>query len=714
MDAAPKSQPPSEIGFGDWRYKIQESELRRGGESVRLQPRIAKLLTQFVLHPNQVISRDQLIDFIWGQKSINEDALSRCIAELRGILGDKSNNPQFIETIPKRGYRFIAPVSQPAEQSSKKLVKQVMIALVGVFILATLFIYKYAAQPQDQLEERLQAALVTAERISADNDYKYQPQLSTKGDKVAYSVAQDGFFVIKIIDNNGAYLQTLSEPGFHLMSPRFAPDDEKLFLVRFMDDGCQIYSYNLLTKQKQLFVQCATPGASSMLDLSPDGRYLAYVAAESIVEDDLNKDNTNSTIWLLEIETGSKTQLTTNSSLQDFDTSPRFSPDGTALAFIRGSSSIRNIYLMPFNPESFSSHSVQQIPAKSLTEDAAYISHLDWLKDSRRIIFDSNKQGDRSLWLLDTDTMQQKALGARDAQFPTLDKSNQGIVFQEVNYNANIWQVNLAQDGKSVSLIESIKYNNFPRFSPNGDSVVFVSNRKGRASIWLYDVNSKSQTEIMSVNDAELINPIWDESGNNLLVSSRGVNGYQCYQLNIASKTFEQLANINQQYFGCIFGTEEDIYAISREPGQPAYMFRLDKQGKITKLSEFSVNQIAATADGSVIFSRPDVKGIFRLNLASKDVEILVADYHNSWSAHWSLVGNNLYFARFKQDKFNGFGKGIYRMGLSTLAQQKITSELPSAIGNTLDVHPNQKSILVTKTDRVIMSLYYASLSGIR
>ncbi len=714
MDAALNQAIPAEICFGDWCFRINESELIRDGDCIRLQPRIAKLLTKFVLHPNQVISREQLIDYIWGQKAVNEDALSRCIAELRAILKDKSANPQFIETIPKKGYRFICPIRESVSKSGQSIkskpIKGVLVAVAAITLIAILCLVAVKLIAPNDQKISLQAALVSATRISADKDRKYQPQLSNAGDKIAYSVAQDGNFVIKIIDRKGAHQQTIAEPGFHLMSPKFSPADDKLYVARFKGNACDVYSYNLLTKQKQQFVSCAVPEAASLLDLSPDGRYLAYVAPERSIENDSNKAVINSSIWILDIESGSQTQLSVPINPQGFDTSPRFSPDGKALAFIRGSSSIRNIYLMDFEPETFVSHSLQQIPAIALTEDAGYISHVDWLKDNRNLIFDSNKQGDRSLWLLDRHSRKQQALGARDALHPSLDRANQGLVFHEVNYNANIWQTELATGSQSKPLIQSIKYNNFPKYAPDGNSIVFVSNRKGKASVWLYDAVTQSQVEMMSIVDAELINPDWDSAGDNLLISSRSASGYQCYQLNLASRTYEAVANINQQYFGCIYDGQGAIYAISREPNQPSYIIKIDQQHTVSKVSDFSVNQIAVVANQQLIYSRPDSKGLYRLNLTNDASEVLVPDYPSSWSAHWTVRDNQLYFARFKSVEALNYEPGVYRMDLATLEQQKVTDELPSAIGNTLDVHPNQHSILLAKTDSVLMNLYYADL----
>jgi len=71
------------------------------------------LLTHLAAHSGEVLSKDQLLDGVWGAEAVSESALTRTVTELRQALGEDANNPRLLETIPKRGYRLIGSVSVP-------------------------------------------------------------------------------------------------------------------------------------------------------------------------------------------------------------------------------------------------------------------------------------------------------------------------------------------------------------------------------------------------------------------------------------------------------------------------------------------------------------------------------------------------------------------------------------------------------------------------
>ena len=84
--------------------------LLKGGVTVRLMPKTFETLLVLVRHAGHVVEKDRLLKEVWPDSFVEEGSLSRNIRELRRSLGDDSFEPRFIETIPKRGYRFIAPV----------------------------------------------------------------------------------------------------------------------------------------------------------------------------------------------------------------------------------------------------------------------------------------------------------------------------------------------------------------------------------------------------------------------------------------------------------------------------------------------------------------------------------------------------------------------------------------------------------------------------
>jgi DNA-binding winged helix-turn-helix (wHTH) protein/TolB-like protein len=101
------------VRFGQFEFDPSHGELKRDGVPVRLQPQPARVLTLLVERAGDVVARDELRQRIWGSDTFVdfERGLNFCVAHIRSALGDSADSPRFVETIPRRGYRFIAPVA---------------------------------------------------------------------------------------------------------------------------------------------------------------------------------------------------------------------------------------------------------------------------------------------------------------------------------------------------------------------------------------------------------------------------------------------------------------------------------------------------------------------------------------------------------------------------------------------------------------------------
>jgi non-specific serine/threonine protein kinase len=99
------------FSFADVQVDVGAHRLTRAGTEVGLEPKAFAVLLEFLIHPDQMLSRDQLLDAVWGHAYITQATLNRLVVLLRRALGDDIQSPRYIQTVRGLGYRFIAPLT---------------------------------------------------------------------------------------------------------------------------------------------------------------------------------------------------------------------------------------------------------------------------------------------------------------------------------------------------------------------------------------------------------------------------------------------------------------------------------------------------------------------------------------------------------------------------------------------------------------------------
>ncbi|MEC7471593.1 MAG: transcriptional regulator, partial [Pseudomonadota bacterium] len=102
----------------------QQQTLSSPQHSVRIEPMMSELLAYFCHHQGVVVSKEQLLDDVWHGRYVSDNSIAKLVTKLRKALGDDARNPMYIATIPKRGYRLVAPVEQISEPSELTEVQQ--------------------------------------------------------------------------------------------------------------------------------------------------------------------------------------------------------------------------------------------------------------------------------------------------------------------------------------------------------------------------------------------------------------------------------------------------------------------------------------------------------------------------------------------------------------------------------------------------------------
>ena len=121
------------LRFGVFELNLDLEELRKNGALLKLPPQPFKLLTLLASRSGQVVTRDEIQEQLWGNDTFIdfEQGVNKCIKQIRSALSDNPDNPLYLETIPRRGYRFLAPVRTKIVPAPPPQVKEASSGLIA-------------------------------------------------------------------------------------------------------------------------------------------------------------------------------------------------------------------------------------------------------------------------------------------------------------------------------------------------------------------------------------------------------------------------------------------------------------------------------------------------------------------------------------------------------------------------------------------------------
>ena len=109
---------------GDWLVQDHLNLISRGGDSKHLERKSIEVLIYLAQHCQEVSLKERIIQAVWPDTFVTDAVLTHAITELRKAFGDDSKNPRVIQTIPRRGYRLIVPVSEVESDSRYRILKR--------------------------------------------------------------------------------------------------------------------------------------------------------------------------------------------------------------------------------------------------------------------------------------------------------------------------------------------------------------------------------------------------------------------------------------------------------------------------------------------------------------------------------------------------------------------------------------------------------------
>jgi DNA-binding winged helix-turn-helix (wHTH) protein len=218
--------------FGPFRLDLSEHVLLRDGHPLPLTPKVFEVLRVLVLNSGHLVEKERLLKEVWPDSFVEEGALNRSVSVLRKALGEGPQAERYIETVPKRGYRFVAPVTECFRASSRPPARRGNISLqaTGVAsVLLTVVGLSYAVMERSEPERSAPPALAPAHRQITFSGKEGDPTLSPDGRRIAYvsyEAPEKRVIVQELAGGSPLPVFTAPEVG-HL---RWSPDGSELMV----------------------------------------------------------------------------------------------------------------------------------------------------------------------------------------------------------------------------------------------------------------------------------------------------------------------------------------------------------------------------------------------------------------------------------------------------------------------------------------------------
>jgi DNA-binding winged helix-turn-helix (wHTH) protein len=376
------------IRFGTFQADLDSGELFRDGLKVRLPDQQFRFLATLLERPGEIVSRDEMRRRLWpDDTNVDFDrSLNTAACKLRDALGDGANHSCYIETIPKKGYRFIALLDGQAQEGRVDTIpitvpsreRNLRNWIAAGVTLAT----ACAIAPFVKLN-RPEPAFWDAVPLTAFRGIEANPAVSPDGNLVAFTwngEKEDNFDIYVMPIQSGSALRLTTDPAEDV-SPAWSPDGRTIaFLRRLGDDRGALLLVSAgggpeheIREIRDLRLR-EPPGRFVSLAWSPDGRWIAASYRES--------EGSGEGLHLIST-TGESRQLTApRNSFGDH--MPAFSPDCRALAFCRLEGySASEIFILPLRPNFEPARE-----ARRLTAHKEWSASPVWTSDARTVLYE--------------------------------------------------------------------------------------------------------------------------------------------------------------------------------------------------------------------------------------------------------------------------------------------------------------------------------------
>lgn len=528
--------------FGNFRLKPAERVLLRGGEVVQLTPKAFETLLVLVRNKGNVVGKEELLRAVWPDTFVEESTLAQNIFTLRKTLGNGSKH-EFIETVPKRGYRFVPTVTevldeppaflaavaeQPVERegsgASSSARSLYIVALVAfIFVLLVVFLsFREPRTSTSQFEAmEISKLAVTSKAVdavtSADGKYLFYIQNDDGSQSIWVKQTIAGSAARRVVENLEGRAFLMQGLGDHIYYLELPSDQQVASLKRVPILGGAIE-------------EIAT-GIQSKISFSPDGTQIAYTRF----------DGSSLMLYARSLKDG-KERLIRRGEAGSSLLLPAWSPDGRVLVCVSGDFE-NNAAL------GLVEVSVEDGNLKRLGEELWYdIGDLEWVPDGSGLVISGSKQRELSpvqIWHVDypSGVARRVTNDINNYTRVTLTSDLKTLVTMQTDSVNSIWTAPTVSPGEAKQItVNATDYDGFYglAWTPDG-RIVYTSRASGDWDLWIMDADGGHRQQLTAGSGLNYGPAVSPDGRRIAFASDRGGGLFHIWVMDIDGKNPRQV-----------------------------------------------------------------------------------------------------------------------------------------------------------------------------
>ncbi len=532
--------------FGNFRLDVTNKVLERDGINMSITRKMFETLNVLVENADRLVEKDELMRKIWHDRFVEESNLTFNIKMIRKALGDSATSPTYIETVPRRGYRFIAEVREFAERKEiapavlpKKTVPifRHSYLFAAVLIIVLISSLGFASWLWQKNSSHIFAPILSAEFSStklSDTGKVHSAVISSHGKYVAYTNQANG--------KESLWLRHLETANNTQIIP---PSDELYFGLAFSKDGETLFFTKQISKEISFLGIYRIPvfggvptkvaeNTQGWISISPDDKQISFIR-------DAQSPQYSNKLMVIDVDGKNERELKVSESPNGF-LANAFSPDGKTIAAVYGHSmnASQEMGLVEINIETGAQREI--MPDKFF-----HIKDVEWLPNKSGLFFSADKKIGETVKILQVDY--------NTGKVDSLTNDSINYATLSLNQNADLLTATIITADFHLFIQDAANPNSFKMltqardnfaFSPDG-KIVYATDTAGNEDIWLMDADGANQRQL--TNDKGLdTHPLVSPDNRYIFFTSNRTGESRIWRMNIDGSNQVQITNKNGGY----------------------------------------------------------------------------------------------------------------------------------------------------------------------